>query len=122
MANVQNISLLQEVIKSNPEKFNMNSWCGTAKCIGGWCNAIEKIDPNLGATARERAAANFLGLLPDEADRLFYPWSISLSKWEDITIQEAVDHLEHIKLGNPVDWTKFVDDTPDFVADGEGRM
>lgn len=106
--NVENISRVQEAILAAPEKFNMNHWCGTAMCIGGWCNFLEG-KGTVGADGdmideHERAAA-FLGMDFLEASDLFFP--NVLVGWDEITPRQAVDHLEHIKNGGKVNWVKF---------------
>lgn len=105
--NIENISRVQAAILAEPHLFDMREWCGTVRCIGGWCNVLEASDKGLERVQMNKGdAAEFLGLSFDDASDLFYPRDIE--EWTLITPEIAVAHLEHIKSGNPVDWSLFV--------------
>lgn len=117
--NIENIRLVRNVIANlPPERFNMNYWaayveneddvenivevlhnCGTVACIGGWTNAIFGDE-----TESTYDAAKHLGLSDRTAHSLFYPWGISKS-FDEITIDEAIQVLDHLIETGEVDWS-----------------
>lgn len=113
--NVENITRVQDAILGSPGKFDMNHWCDSAMCIGGWANHLQSIDEARRIDS-ERAAAEFLGMDREDADELFYPETL-YGDWSAITPEQAVAHLEHIKAGGDVDWPRF---TPELVDDPRG--
>lgn len=108
--NVENITLLQNTLAETKD-FDMNHWCGSAVCIGGWANKLQGLTveqlEDFDSDVLEKKAAEFLGMDTYNAIELFYPGGVIA--WGDITTDQAIAHLEHIKLGNTPDWSRFVD-------------
>lgn len=129
MPNVENITLLQNTLAATKD-FDMNHWCGSAVCIGGWANKLQGLTPDqltfMDSNVLEVKAAEFLGMTYGEACDLFYPSGVQ--NWGNITAEQAIAHLEHIKLGHAPDWSQFVDpennsniddDYDDFLPDDD---
>jgi len=63
--------------------------CGTTRCVAGWTTFV-----HLGRWTDSWDARQMLGISNDDAERLFYEMR------EDV----AVDALEYLAKGEPIDW------------------
>lgn len=75
--------------------------CDTVACMGGHCNILW----GNGSLQDEQGAAASLGLDYADANRLFYPNTVRLGKWDDITPKKAARVLRHLVKTGEIDWT-----------------
>jgi hypothetical protein len=98
--------MLSEVVNEAPALFNMNRAigrydCGTACCIGGWMSIAMQGIPLRSKVAIPVNVANKATEYVQKAqwlnqpiDRLFYPQSGELVKYDSITPTRAVEEIE----------------------------
>ena len=123
MANAENIRKVIEMIKDEQNYFDMSTWnrmgdvninyppnvCGTPACIGGWSEAIIKHelkiaqDPDFFDYLDEAVIAEWLGIMPEDAEELFYGIGTIATR------EEAIAHLEHIIETDEVNWSLFLE-------------
>lgn len=123
--NTDNINRVIDRIEREPDhRFDMAQWCGTAACIGGWCEILlheDAANRMLPSTASNLDAAKdalvkkldqpvliddeqvheFLGITFDEAEELFYPGAF-FQKTKPV----ALECLRHLRDTGEIDWSR----------------
>lgn len=112
---IENLDRLIEAIEGEscrfhdtPVHFNMGYWltyidpeCGTMACIGGHCKLLWGEENIYGGAI---GVGLFLGLLETEARLLCYLSRNSYGDYEQVTKEQALTVLKHLRETGEVDW------------------
>lgn len=101
--NIEKLDELISKLESVPDQnFDMKEWrkecsCGTVACAGGWAES-------LGFGHTTAGIAKTLKISYEEADELFYPSETTERRYENISRQDAIRVLHHLRNTGRVNW------------------
>jgi hypothetical protein len=106
LMNTELLLIVKKKILAHPDKFNMNEWCGTSKCIAGWAVSLsgKKMRRSNGTgeeyLPNKKKAASLLGITLDQADRLFFicNWPDAFFYMDGEEAENAAKRIDHFIL------------------------